>query len=51
MWRQPGEEYQENWALPTIMHGGGSIMVWGCMSAAGTGELRFIEGSMDFNMY
>jgi len=49
--RQPGEEYQENWALPTIMHGGGSIMVWGCMSAAGTGELRFIEGSMDFNMY
>ncbi len=27
-------------------------MVWGCMSAAGTGgELRFIEGNMDSNMY
>ncbi len=40
VWRRPGEEYQ-----------GGSIMVWGCMSAAGTGELRFIEGNMDSNMY
>ncbi len=51
VWRRPGEEYQENCALPTVKHGGGSIMVWGCMSAAGTGELRFIEGNMDSNMY
>ncbi len=33
---------QENCALPTVKHGGGSIMVWGCMSAAGTGELWLI---------
>ncbi len=26
-------------------------MVWGCMSAAGTGELQFIKGSMNANMY
>jgi len=26
-------------------------MVWGCMSAAGTGELKFIEGNMDSTMY
>ncbi len=26
-------------------------MLWGCMSAAGTGELQFIEGSMNANMY
>ncbi len=51
VWRHPGEEYQENCALPTVKHGGGSIMVWGCMTAAGTGELRFIEGNMDSNMY
>ncbi len=51
VWRRPGEEYQENCALPTVKHGGGSIMVWGCMSAAGSGELRFIEGNMDSNMY
>ncbi len=26
-------------------------MVWGCMSAAGTGELLFIEGTMNAIMY
>ncbi len=51
VWRRPGEEYQENCALPTVKHGGGGIMVWGCMSAAGTRELRFIERNMDSNMY
>ncbi len=51
VWRHPGEEYQENCALPTVKHGGGSIMVWCCMTTAGTGELRFIEGNMDSNMY
>ncbi len=51
VWWRPGEEYQENCALPRVKHDGGSIMVWGCMSAAGTGELRFIEGKMDSNMY
>ncbi len=29
----------------------GSVMVWGCMSAAGTGELQLIEGTMNANMY
>ncbi len=48
---QHGEEYQENCALPTAKHGGGSIMVWGCMTTAGTGELRFIKGNIDSNMY
>ncbi len=28
-----------------------SLMVWSCMSAAGTGELQFIEGTMNANMY
>ncbi len=37
--------------MPTVKHGGGSVMVWGCMSAAGTGELQFIEGTMNANMY
>ncbi len=38
----PCEEYQENFILPTVKHGGGRIMVRGCMSAA---------GNMDSNMY
>ncbi len=49
--RQPGEEYKDKCVLPTVMHGGGSVMVWGCMSAAGTGEIQFIEGTMNANMY
>ncbi len=49
VWWQPGEEYRDKCVLPTIKHGGGSVMVWGCMS--GTGELQFIEGTMNTNMY
>ncbi len=51
VWRQPGEEYKDKCVWPTVTHGGGSVMVWGCMSAAGTGELEFIEGTMNANMY
>ncbi len=51
VWRQPGEEYKDKCVLSTVKHGGGNVMVWGCMSAAGTGELQFIEGTMNANMY
>ncbi len=51
VWRQPGEEYKNKCVLPTVKHGGVSVMVWCCMSAAGTGELQFIEGTMNANMY
>ncbi len=49
VWRPPGEEYKDKCVLPTVKHGGGRV--WGCMSAAGTGELEFIEGTMNANMY
>ncbi len=49
--RQQGKEYKDKCVLPTVKHGGGSVMVWGCMSAGGTGELQFIEGTMNSNMY
>ncbi len=51
VWWQPGEEYKDKCVLPTVKHGGGRVIVWGCMSAAGTGELQFIEGTMNANMY
>ncbi len=51
VWLQPGEEYKDKCVVPTVNHGGGSVMVWECMSAAGTGELQFIEGTMITNMY
>ncbi len=51
MWRQPGEEYKDKCVLPTVKHGGGSVMVCCCMSAASTGVLQFIEGTMNANIY
>ena len=51
VWQRPGEEYKDKCVMPTVKHGGGNVMVWGCMSAAGVGELHFIEGNMNSDMY
>ncbi len=51
VWRLPGDEYKDKCVLSTVKHDGGSVMIWGCMSAASTGELQFIEGTMNGNMY
>lgn len=36
-----------NLTPPTVTHGGGSMMLWGCFSAAETGWLVAIEGQMN----
>ena len=37
--------------VPTIKHGGGSVMVRGCFSSAGVGDLVKIEGIMKKEKY
>lgn len=49
--RRVGEEYKAECVVPTVKFGGGSIMVWGCMSAAGTGKIFICEGRMNSEKY
>lgn len=51
VWRRVGTELDKANLKGTVKHGGGSVMVWGCMSAAGAGRLVFIEGKMDHKQY
>ena len=44
VWRKPG-------TVPTVKHGGDSIMLWGCFSVARTGRLVRIEGKMNKAKY
>ncbi len=51
VWRRRNAAYDPKNTIPTVKHGGGNIMLWGCFSAKGTGQLHRIKGTMDEAMY
>ena len=51
VWRTTKEEMEPKCTVPTVKHGGGSVMCWGCMFSAGIGKLAFIDGNMTGEMY
>ena len=46
VWRKKGEACKLKITIPTVKHGGGFIMLWGCFAAGGTGALHKIDGIM-----
>jgi hypothetical protein len=50
-WKRRGERLSDRLVTPTLKFGGGSLMLWGCMSWEGVGHACKIEGRMDANCY
>ena len=51
VWHKPNTTPHPVNIIPTVKNGGGSIMLWGCFSSAGTGELVRMEGMIDGAKY
>lgn len=51
VYRKVGQRYKLKHVNPSMKHGGGSIMVWGCFSAFGVGSLHLINGIMNQHIY
>lgn len=50
-WKRPGESLKDHHVKPTVKFGWGSIMVWGCFTSSGVGNICRIYGHMDGNLY
>ena len=50
-WKSSKEPLRPHHVKPTVKHGGGSIMVWGCMTPEGVGYLCRIDGGLNAELY
>ncbi len=51
VWRRKNAELHPKNTIPTVKHGGGNIMLWGCFSAKGPGRLICVKERMNGAMY
>ncbi|KAK3544690.1 hypothetical protein QTP86_026091 [Hemibagrus guttatus] len=51
VWRRKNAELQPKNTIPTVKHGDGNIMLWGCFSAKGPGRLIRVKERMNGAMY
>ncbi len=51
VWRRKNAELHPKNTIPTVKHGGGNVMLWGCFSAKGPGRLICVKERMNGAMY
>ncbi|GBM71043.1 Transposable element Tc1 transposase [Araneus ventricosus] len=51
VWRRKNEELNPKNLVGTVKYDGGGVLVWGCISASGLGNLVFIDSIMNHALY
>jgi hypothetical protein len=51
VWRQPKEAFEPDCLLPTVKHGGGSVMIWGAISWKSAGPIVSLHGRINSQDY
>lgn len=51
VWKKKGEPLSTRLTTPTVKHGGGNLMVWGCMGWEGVGMVVEVQGRMNAQQF
>ncbi len=51
IWCKTNTAFHKKNIIPTVKHGGGNVMVWGCFAASGPGRFAIIDGTMNSAVY